>query len=145
MFISEIFEKAQVGTLLPSSSRLINGVNVPLLILADPPYPLLAWLMKPMCSMVIYQFCVHLAVVEVLEAADNTAMAGVAAGQTSCIWPKICTSLSSWALSSLHIFSSNSISLSVACHQLLALLELRLPLDVLKTFQSPHSVPFPKH
>ena len=55
MFISEIFEKAQVGTLLPSSSRLINGVNVPLLILADPPYPLLAWLMKPMCSMVIYQ------------------------------------------------------------------------------------------
>ena len=52
---SELFEKAQVGTLLPSSPRLIHGDNVPLLILTDPAYPLLPWLMKPYCkcSMVI--------------------------------------------------------------------------------------------
>lgn len=44
---SELFEKVQAGTLLPSSSRLIHGVNVPLLIVADHAYPLLPWLMKP--------------------------------------------------------------------------------------------------
>ena len=44
---SELFEKAQAGTLLPSSPRFIHGVNVPLVILADPAYPLLPWLMKP--------------------------------------------------------------------------------------------------
>ena len=33
---SELFEKAQVGTLLPSSPRFIHGVNVPLVILANP-------------------------------------------------------------------------------------------------------------
>ena len=44
---SELFEKAQAVTLLPSSPKLIHGVSVPLVILADPAYPLLPWLMKP--------------------------------------------------------------------------------------------------
>ena len=34
---SELFEKAQEGTLLPSFPRLIHGVNVPLLIVGDLP------------------------------------------------------------------------------------------------------------
>ena len=44
---SELFCKAQAGTLLPSSPRLIHSVNIPLVLLGDPAYPLLPWLMKP--------------------------------------------------------------------------------------------------
>ena len=44
---SELFQKALAGTLLPSSPRVIHGINLPLLILADPAYPLMPWLMKP--------------------------------------------------------------------------------------------------
>jgi hypothetical protein len=44
---STVFSKAQAGNLLPNTSRLINGVDVPVVILGDPAYPLLPWLMKP--------------------------------------------------------------------------------------------------
>ena len=44
---SELFERAQAGTLLSSSPRLIHGVNVRLLLLADLAYPLLPSLIKP--------------------------------------------------------------------------------------------------
>ena len=44
---STLFEKARAGTLLPNTPRLFNGVSVPLVILGDPAYPLLPWLMKP--------------------------------------------------------------------------------------------------
>ena len=35
------------GTLFPNRKRTINGVDIPLLILGDPAYPALPWLMKP--------------------------------------------------------------------------------------------------
>ena len=35
------------GTLFPQRNRVIRGVDVPLLILGDPAYTALSWLMKP--------------------------------------------------------------------------------------------------
>ena len=44
---SKLFHEAEAGTYLPNNTKSINGINVPLLILGDPDYPMLPWLMKP--------------------------------------------------------------------------------------------------
>ena len=43
---STLFKNGQEGTLLPDWKQLIEGVEVPLVMLGDPAYPLLNWLMK---------------------------------------------------------------------------------------------------
>ena len=42
-----LYRKANSVTLLPDWKQNINGVDVPLIILGDPVYPLLPWMMKP--------------------------------------------------------------------------------------------------
>ena len=45
---SEVFKQAVQGTLFPSNQTVdIEGTHLPVLILGDPAYPLLPWLMKP--------------------------------------------------------------------------------------------------
>ena len=44
---STLFEEAQKGRLLPDTTEIIHGVNVALVILGDPTYPLMPWLTKP--------------------------------------------------------------------------------------------------
>ena len=44
---SELFEKGQNGALFPQQPKLIKGVSVLLLIVGDPAYPLLPWIIKP--------------------------------------------------------------------------------------------------
>ena len=43
---SQVFAMGEVGTLAPNSPKLISNVHVPIVILDDPAYPLLSWLMK---------------------------------------------------------------------------------------------------
>ena len=45
---SSVFTKGQNGSLFPADrSKVINGVKVPVIIIADAAYPLLPWIMKP--------------------------------------------------------------------------------------------------
>lgn len=44
---SKLYHKGQSRQLLPNRTKFINGVEVPLVILGDPTYLLLTWLMKP--------------------------------------------------------------------------------------------------
>ena len=44
---SSLYHKGRSGSLLPDWKRRIAGIEVPLVILGDPDYPLLSWLMKP--------------------------------------------------------------------------------------------------
>ena len=42
-----LFAMGEAGTLVPNSIQVMSGVPVPVVILGDPAYPLLPWLMKP--------------------------------------------------------------------------------------------------
>ena len=44
---SDIFKKAQYGNLFPELNRIIDNAQVPIMLLGDPAYPLMSWLMKP--------------------------------------------------------------------------------------------------
>ena len=43
---SSLYKRGQAGTLLPHCRKSLSGSDVPLVILGDPAYPLLPWLMK---------------------------------------------------------------------------------------------------
>ena len=43
---SLVYKRGQAGTLFPDWKKTIAGKDIPLLMLGDPVYPLLPWLMK---------------------------------------------------------------------------------------------------
>ena len=44
---SEMYTKGESGDLMPRQTQCISGVHVPVVIVGDPAYPLLPWLIKP--------------------------------------------------------------------------------------------------
>ena len=44
---STVYQKGEDGTLFPDCKKVISGTEIPIVILGDPAYPLLPWLMKP--------------------------------------------------------------------------------------------------
>ena len=105
---SELSEKAQVGTLLPSSPSSIHGVNVPLVILADPAYPLLPCVQHGNLSVAAKNFNCRLrrARMVVENALVVLRVAGVASWKEMMQLQKMSQPSSRYAVYSQHLWSA---------------------------------------